>query len=71
MEERRENTRLLLEFDVILKNLDGSIHQGRSKDISFGGLFAEFPDVSEFKDGDQYNLSIIFQEGKAGRTGLN
>ncbi|CAN2041437.1 PilZ domain-containing protein [Candidatus Magnetomoraceae bacterium gMMP-15] len=62
MKENRKHTRLPLELPAEIKLSNGAIYKGGIKNISFGGVFLDMPDLTELKQGNKCKLSVILQE---------
>lgn len=64
--ERRKHSRLPLRHDATVTFIDGSSHQGRIGNISFGGCFVECASLAGSPRRDQCFLSILLPG--AGKT---
>ena len=62
MAEHRKNTRIPLKLTAEIKSSNGFVYKGGTKNISFGGAFFRISDLTELKQGEHCNFSIILLE---------
>lgn len=62
MKDHRKHTRIPLELTAEIKSSNGVVYKGGTKNISFGGIFFKISDLTELKQGESCNFSIILQE---------
>ena len=66
MKQYRKHTRILLDLAAEIKSTDGTVYRGRTKNISFGGVFFKKSRLTALKQDEKCNFSIILSEGTEG-----
>ena len=60
--ENRKHTRLSIEVTVELNIPDGPLVYGKTKDISFGGMYVNLEKQLNIKHGDKCGIALVLQD---------
>lgn len=60
--ENRKHTRLSIEVAIEINIPDGTLHYGKTKNISFGGMYVNIEKQLNIKHGDKCSITLVLQD---------